>query len=70
MAFEVEQKQPPKVTRSVRLSPKAASILDELVEVYGSTQAFCIEGLLNTYGAEVVLEAKAIKTTSPKRGRK
>jgi type II secretory ATPase GspE/PulE/Tfp pilus assembly ATPase PilB-like protein len=56
MTLKVEQKQPPKVLCSVRLSVAAAGILEELTEAYGSTQAFCIEALINAYGAEYFLE--------------
>ena len=59
--LEIEQKSPPKVLRAVRISPKAADILDEMAEVYDTTHAFCIEGLLNTFGPGSIKEAREIK---------
>ena len=61
MSLNIEQKSPPKVLRSVRISPKAAAILDELAEVYDTSQALCVEGLLNAFGPGSIEEAKSIK---------
>ena len=70
MSLNVEKKQPPKVLRSVRISPDAAAILDDMVEVYGSTQAFCIEGLLNSFGPQAIAEAKKIKSSKTNQRKK
>lgn len=58
MPLQIPQKEPAKVARSIRISPKAAEILDDLAEAYNTNHSLCIEALLNKYGSAAVADEK------------
>ena len=69
MTFKVKPKQAAKIVKSVRLTPEAVEILNDMVEAYNSTPAFCIEGLLMAFGPGAIKEANAIKSKKNPRKR-
>ena len=61
MAFEIPEKQPAKILKSVRLSVKAADLLDQLTEAYGTNDSLAVEGLINTFAPNAIKEGALIE---------
>jgi len=45
----------------VRLDVDVAALLDEMVEAYGSTPAYCLEALILRYAPDAIKQANAEK---------
>ena len=59
--LRIRSKTAPRVVRSVRLDVDVAALLDEMVEAYGSTPAYCLEALILRYAPDAIKQANAVK---------